>query len=274
MFDPTMQTRFEQLIDVRLAERRKQFPLELLQIDAQAAASGMLHSSRRILQTQQAHERELDIRTILAWQSLVRVHKTLACPVSETLRDDLKAEIHKRIDEAFAELSASLDERAKKSQLNMSVSLADAHASVASKHDIEVDLYVDSLSTPNPEKGVLPMTQNYNFYGTVGSIQTGANAVANVVQSLSEDDRAALNAALQQVCEALSHAPSVAEQQRRELAEIADECSAQISAGTPNNTKLLTMFNVLGAAIQSIASAQPAYQALKGAVLPLGIMLP
>lgn len=269
-----MQTRFERLIEVRIAERRKQFPIELGQIDAQANASGMFHSSRRILQSQQAHERELEVRTILAWESLVRVHRTFGCPVPDTLRDDLKTEMHKRIDEAFSELSGSLDERTKKSQLNMSVSLADAHAAVTSKHDIEVDLYVDSLSISHPEQGALAMMQNYNFYGTVGSVQTGANSIANVVQNLGPDDRVALQAALQQVREALSNAPSVGEQQRRELLEIADECSSQMATESPNNTKLLTMFNVLGIAIQSIASAQLAYQALKGAVLPLGITLP
>lgn len=118
------------------------------------------------------------------------------------------------------------------------------------------------------------MTQNYNFYGAVGSVQTGANATANVVQNLGADDRASLLSAIQQVRDALSNSPSVGEQQRSELLEIADECASQMTASAPNNTKLLTMFNVLGTAIQSIASAQPAYQALKGAILPLGITLP
>lgn len=116
--------------------------------------------------------------------------------------------------------------------------------------------------------------QHYNFYGAVGSVQTGANATANVIQNLGADDRATLSSAIQQVRDALSNAQTVGEQQRKELLEIADECVSQMSASSPNNTKLLTMFNVLGTSIQSIASAQPAYQALKIAVLPLGITLP
>lgn len=274
MLDSTMQARFETLVEVKMAERQKLFPLDLTQIDSQASLRGMLNSSVRILQTQQAHERELEVRAILAWESLVRVHRTFGQPMSDSLRDDLKGEIHKRIDQFMAELTASLNERTNRSGLNISVSLDDAHRAVTTKHDIEVDLYVDSMSVHNEEKTTGTLMQHYNFYGAVGSVQTGANATANVIQNLGADDRATLSSAIQQVRDALSNAQTVGEQQRKELLEIADECVSQMSASSPNNTKLLTMFNVLGTSIQSIASAQPAYQALKIAVLPLGITLP
>ena len=134
-----------------------------------------------------------------------------------------------------------------------------------SKYDIEVDLYVDSLFVSDPDKGVASMTQNYNFYGNIGSVQTGANSTANVVQNLEPNDRDALLRALQQVRDAIFNASSVEERQREELVEIADECTSQMLTESPDNTELLTMFNVLGTAIQSIASAQPAYQVLKSA---------
>lgn len=277
MLDPTLQAlqaRFESLLEARIAERRKQFPIELGQIDAQAAAHGMFHSSSRLLQLQQAHERELEIRAILAWESLVRVHRTFGSPLSDNLREDLKGEMSARIAQSFSELNSSLTDRVQKTQINMPFSLNERHIDVAAKHDIEIDLYVDSLSTNTLQQGTQPMMQSYNFYGNVGSIQTGANSVANVVQNLGAEDRASLSAALQQVKEAISVTPSIADTQRHELLEIAEECASQMAAESPNNTKLLTMFNVLGTAIQSIASAQPAYQALKVALLPVGITLP
>lgn len=274
MLDAALQARFEKLLEARIAERRKQFPLELGQIEAQAAARGMFHSSARLLQLQQAHERELEIRAILTWESLVRVHRTFGSPMSDTLREDLKAEMSGRISECSSELNWSLTARVQKTQINMTFSLDEARLAVAAKHDIEIDLYVDSLTTNSTQQGTVPMAQHYNFYGNVGSVQTGANSVANVVQNLGIDDRASLSSAIQQVKEALSVAPSIEDTQRRELIEIAEECATQIAAESPNNTKLLTMFNVLGTAIQSIASAQPAYLALKVALLPLGITLP
>lgn len=130
-----------------------------------------------------------------------------------------------------------------------------------------------SLSTPQVQ-GEYPMTHNYNFYGNVGSVQTGANAIANVVQNLSVDERASLAAALQQFKEAIGIAPSLTEPERQKLLEIAQECTSEIGSDSPNDTKLFNMFMILGTAIQSIASAQPAYQVLKTAFLAFGITLP
>ena len=123
-------------------------------------------------------------------------------------------------------------------------------------------------------QGAYPMTHNFNFHGNVGSVQTGANAIANVVQNLGADERTALVSALQQVKEAIGIAPSLAEPRRQEILKVAHECSSQIESESPNDTKLLAMFNVLGTTIQSIASAQPAYQALKTALFAIGITLP
>lgn len=272
MLDQKLQARFEQLVDVQVTERRRLFPQELSQFDAQATAKGTLRSGAHVHQIHRAHQHELDVRVILTWESLVRVHRTFGQPISDTLREDLKSEIHRHIDQAMAELTDSLNERTQKTGISMPVSLTDAYSATLKKHDVEIDLYVDSLS--ETAGGASTMTQNYNFYGAVGSVQTGAHATANVVQSLGADDRASLTSAIQQVRDALTQASPLGEQQRKELLEVADECSTQISSDSPNNTKLLTMFNLLGTAIQSIASAQPAYQALKLAVLPLGITLP
>ncbi len=275
MLDPTMRSRFEALYRVKVDERKRLFERELRQADAQAAARGMFRSGNHVVMNQQAHERELDVRAVLAWQSLCRVHTILGSPLPDTLRDDLKAEMHRRIGETFSELNSRLQSLVRQiGLLNIPVTLDEAHRTVLAKHDIEIDLYVDSLSASNSIQGTNATAHTYNFYGTVGSVQTGANAVANVVQNLGMEDRAALSNALQQVRDAISTASSLEEQQRHEFLEIADECAAQMAAESPNNTKLLTMFNVLGATIQSIASAQPAYQAFKLAVLPLGITLP
>lgn len=40
---------------------------------------------------------------------------------------------------------------------------------------------------------------SYNFYGAVGAVQTGANAVSNITQSLGADDKERLKQALREV---------------------------------------------------------------------------
>lgn len=272
MLDSTFVDRYSRLLDTRLIERAQQFPVELSQIAAKASQSGMFHSSVHASQVHQAHQRELEVRTIIAWQSLVRTHRTLGTNLDQNLRTDLKAELASRISSFGAGLSQSLQQQLQRLPMHQTFSLAETQQHLVQKHEIEVDFYVDSLMSNNSSQP--PATQQYNFYGSIGAVQTGANAQANVVQNIGAEDRAALTQSLSLVREALQHAEGLAERQQQELLEIAAECEAQVASDSPNNTKLLTMFTVLGTAVQSIASARPAYQALKTALLPLGITLP
>ena len=117
------------------------------------------------------------------------------------------------------------------------------------------------------------MTQSYNFYGTVGVVQTGPGAIANIVQNLGAEEKHAILEALAQVRAAVEATQELAAQ-RQELVEIAEECTAIVQSQNPNNSKLRAMFDMLSSSIQTIASAQPAYQTLKVALLSLGITLP
>jgi hypothetical protein len=151
------------------------------------------------------------------------------------------------------------------------LNILDAKNHTQAKHEIEIDLYVDSLCGTDGANGM--SSQTYNFYGNIGAVQTGAHAIANTVQSLGSEDRTALVEALTKVQEALA-ASVMHEQQKSELLEISNEAQMQIASSSPNNTKLMSIFNVLATSVQAISSAQPAYQALKLALLPLGITLP
>lgn len=130
------------------------------------------------------------------------------------------------------------------------------------------------LSSTPQAQGASPMTLTINNYGTVGSFQTGANAVANIVQNLGANERASLAAALQQFKDAIKIEPSLTEPERQKLLEIAQECTSEISNESPDDTNLLKIFNVLGTTIQSLASAPDAYLVLKASFLVFGISLP
>lgn len=114
----------------------------------------------------------------------------------------------------------------------------------------------------------------FNNYGSVGSVQAGANAVANVVQNLGANGRASLATALQQFKEAIEIEPSLTEPGRQKLLEIAREYSSEISSESPSETKLLDMFTVLGTTLQTLASVPAAYLVLKTSFLVFGIGLP
>jgi hypothetical protein len=273
MLDSTFLDRVSRLTEVRLLERRREFPAELARLASSLSARGLFHSGVHVEQSRALHRRELEARAIIAWETVVRVHRILGAATAPSLRDDFRALVSSRIDADFTELNGSFLSGAKRFGGQMRVAdLAEAREQVTAKHDVEIDLYVDSLRPANDGAPVPAPT--YNFYGSVGAVQTGAHAVANTVQNLGSDDRAALAAALELVGQALDAATSLPDRQRSELLDMTTEAKAQLQSDSPNNTKLLTIFTVLAATVQAIPSAEPAYQALKSALLPLGITLP
>jgi hypothetical protein len=275
MFASTFLDRYSRLSDVRLRERQRHFPSELSTLAANLSSKGSLRLVAHVLQSQLLHEREMDVRAIIAWETAVRVHRTFGSLLTPELRGDLKSLIRDRIEHDFRELSASFENTQKMAGLQRPMSLKEARDHVFAKHEAEIDIYVDSLVQLAEGTALsAPPSPIYNFYGTVGSVQTGAHSIANTVQNLGSEDRSAIAAALELVRQSLAAATSLQDRQRAELLELADEAQEQLASSSPNSTKLLTVFNVLATAVQAIPNALPAYQALKSALLPLGISLP
>jgi hypothetical protein len=219
-----------------------------------------------------AHDRELEIRAIIAWESLVRAHKSLGVDLGCDVANEFKTILRGKINAFNTDLSISLQNCLKRLSTQVPMSLAGAKEHLVKKHDIEVDLYADSLRTSGADEQAIP--SQYNFYGSVGAVQTGANSQANVVQHISASDQTALLQALGLARDAIRSSNQFGGRQQSELLGIVDDCEFELGSSSPNNTKLLSMFVVLATAIQAVASAQPAYHALKVALLPLGVTLP
>ncbi len=267
--------RTTRLLNVRLEERGREFPRELRAIAGRLSPKGLLKSSVHLEQLKQAHERELEVRGIVIWECIVRVHRTLGAQNPPVLAGELKELFQVRLEGEFAVLAQSFEAQCVKILPSHAYDLSEARKRVLSTHDVEIDLYVDSLfATKQGVAANNSNTQSYNFYGNVGAVQTGAHAIANTVQGLGVDDVSALRSALGEVQKAIAEAATLQEKQRSELLELASEAEAQLSRPDANGTKLMATLNVLAAAVQGIASAQPAYAAIKAALLPLGVTLP
>lgn len=155
------------------------------------------------------------------------------------------------------------------------VSLKEVSEHVIAKHEIEIDLYVDTYEKHSEKSdsnaGQAP---TYHFYGSVGAVQTGPSALANIVQNLSNEDQEAIKQALSLARDAITATSEIEETQKKELVEIVDDAKKELDSEKPNNTKLKSLFTTVAETIQTLASAQPAYQALKAALIPFGIILP
>lgn len=274
MLDANLTDRYRSLLDAHLAERTHAFPSELQAVNRRLSAKGLNNSGNQIHEMHSMHSAELCARVSHAWQSLVRVHRTLGCPQSDSLREDFKRELIETIERLAAALTTSLVAQIRDWSKRPEFTFDATCQRLRQRHEVEIDLYVDSLEVQASAKETHPMTQQYNFYGSVGAVQSGPYATTNIYQSLSGEEKQSLDRALAQVRSAIAAGATISDQHRRELLSIADECTKEMSSPTPNNTKLMTMFNVLGTTVQAMADARPAYEALKVAVACLGVILP
>jgi hypothetical protein len=87
-------------------------------------------------------------------------------------------------------------------------------------------------------------------------------------------DREALLSALSLARKALASVDRLPAHPKEEIVELVDEAEIEIKKPKPNNSKLLSTFMTIAQAIQTMGSLKPAYDALKAALLPLGIALP
>lgn len=62
--------------------------------------------------------------------------------------------------------------------------------------------------------------------------------------------------------------------EKDELLDLIEEGRAEVDKAKPNGMRLTSVFSAIATAIQTAGSLQSAYQALKAALLPLGLPLP
>ncbi len=266
--------RLDRLIKTSWAERVHDAPKQIGKMKADHAHRNVLQSSMTIQRLNEILCRELEARAILVWQAIVRVHKIVGVDKDVDLASYFKDIFAKYHQEALNTILHIFEKESQimKMKSNIPSTLTETAKLSKEKHDIEIDLYVDSLR--ETDKEALPPRATYHFYGSVGAVQSGAGAYANIVQHLAESDKQEIINALNEVKLAVQTASDKDEREIHELVEVVDDSIIELGKSNPNNTKLRACFDVLSGSIQAIASAGPAYQALKNALLPLGIMLP
>src|SRR5205823_2772867 len=96
----------------------------------------------------------------------------------------------------------------------------------------------------------------------------------SVVQNFGGQERETLLRALDVVGESVRALSEVAEAKPAEIVELTEECRVEAEKDEPNRLRLGALLAGLATAIQTTAALQPAYQALKAAMLLLGIPMP
>jgi len=272
--DDRIYVRIQHLINGQKEGRRRQLFEGINRIKGEFAQHNALHSSTMARQIYKLCVQELEMRATQIWENIARVHQTYEAPNPESLSNELKDLFKKYISTEAKELTDVMIQNLMDRSFAMFCYLNTDLQAVLEKHNAEIDLYVDSLKYSPKQSENSNESSVFHFYGNIGTVQTGMNAHANIIQNLSLDDKSKLESALTFLNESLVKIEEFSAVQKEEITEIVNDALNEIEKQKPNNMKLSTMLTSVGMTIQTVASAQPAYQALKVALLPLGITLP
>ena len=276
MLDNKVSDLVDRMTRVQFNERQGQLQHDIALAQSQMAARGLGRSGAIVQRVYELCSRDVEIRTLLIWQTLVRVLSQVGVRYSDDLATDLKQEIRKYLSSILDYANDCLQKIVQQIGIGMATSLSDVREQAFMKVDAEIDLFVLSLlrQTEAREGKTESSGQIFNFYSPIGAIQTGPSATANVVMNLSHLDREALREALERVKEGLSIVEDLPGHPKEEVLDLVEEAKTEVGKPRPNGMRLGSVLMAVGTAIQTVGSLQPAYQALKAALLPLGIPLP
>jgi hypothetical protein len=277
MFDPKVLDLAGRIIQVQLEELLQQLSRDLELIRNEMTMRGMGRSGAIVAKIHERCAREVEIRARIVWLALQKAFLATGVQPSESLAEDLKREVEKHLSPGLPVLNQVVTKEAELMRIPHPPSpLSDALSRALRKVGVEIDLFVQSLVSRGAavrEQGV-PSSTTLVFQAPVGAVQTGPGATASVVQVLAAEDREALLQALRFVGESLVTVEKLPGSSKDEVLELVKEVGVEVQKPKPNGIRLRSILSAIATAIQTTASLQPAYQALKAALLPLGILLP
>jgi hypothetical protein len=266
-------------ISLEIGEQNARLQGEIARIRSEMNARGMLNSGNTLHKVAQACSDAARDRGQMAWQTLYRFVTTVGVDYYDGLAEDLKTVVSEFLPPALGDLKGYPRQEAQRlSNQNAATQLEqmveDARAAVLAKIKNEIDLFVVSIKNRQAMTPEKLDTQVFNIYSPVGSIQTGANAVAYVTQNIDTATKEMLNEALSAIEEALARIDTLPTHPKTEVVEIVREAKAEIAKSEPNTTKLRSLLGTTATAIQTVASMKPAYELLKTGLAYLGVTLP
>src|SRR5262245_52348261 len=259
-------------IGVRISERQEQLERELARVAAKMAHQGIVESSSHALMVMDLCAQEADIRAQLVWREFATVLMTVGTPPTDDLADQLKAEVAAYLPPSMPQLSIPVS-RWEQMLPGITERFHGAVGRAIDKAAGDIELFVLSLRQREAAAGTIGPT--VVVQGSVQTLQTGANATATIVQHFDAPDRDVLVKALDVVQEALGTVAAASTGiHTAEVLELVRDCRLEAEKPSPNKPKLAALGSGIATMIQTTASLKPAYDLLKSALLPLGVLLP
>jgi len=260
-------------VAIAMQDRRDAFPRAYADIIDEVNKRGMLMSGRTVVLVRELMETEYQVRAQLAWQAWLRALSTQQSVVTTDLRAFLLTEIEHALEADSQDLPEKMAEvqriSGQVSGTNPQQFLITARSRALEKVASEID-YAILEATSKYARG--PEAATFNFYGTVGVVQTGPGATASV--SITAEQRHTILNALDALSRAVAKSPELELAQRAQLAELIEDASGEAKKESPNGLKLRGVLTGIGTAIMTLGSTREAYNLLKGAAALIGLHLP
>jgi hypothetical protein len=269
---PTWVEITRKLVHPRLAERNDTFRHELNAHTRMCSAKGLLGSGAYVSGLAQLASNELKIRISMVRATVLRVIQQMVSRPDENLEGEIMGEIKIHAQEARDAIHGEVNEYKRHFDSELTV-IVQTEIDKALQRAIdlqtgEVALFVSSYreaATRQPESRAVTM----NIHGPVGAIQTGDGASANVVQHFGAEEREIVGHALRAVEDYLGSSGV----EKPEVKEVVEDARRELVNDKPNVTKLKGFLVGLATSVQTLASAQGAYQAIVAALAVLGISM-
>jgi hypothetical protein len=110
-------------------------------------------------------------------------------------------------------------------------------------------------------------------YGNIGAIQTASNAVAHVQQYVGATDFGILADALVKLRASVPALHEIDSIQRERLVANISAAEAEIKLEAKDKAKLVTWLAGIGSTVQTLGSAQPAWEVVRAAARSVGLPL-
>jgi hypothetical protein len=287
MLNENIRARINAFVAAEIAPRRRAFKEALQAEQNRLNARGLLKSGVGVRAAVRLGADELRVRATIVRGAVLRSYSSMSGQLAgESTLEDLREEIRGHVGtqagnvQSIVAATVAISIRGLGTEAKLAQSVADELATceleAVNRLDIDVQEFVDNLkrSAEMSERGAPGGSiAHLNFFGSVGAVQTGHYAIANV--SFSDPaDRARFIHALEELRRAIEQDTEMPANARGEISEIAGDLIEAANAEKLNGRKLSMLLGGLAQGIQTVASLRGAWDVVSDAAAMAGVTLP
>lgn len=265
-------------IQLACEDQQQELANEIKSIQMDTARRGMMVSGSYIAAVQDACVRATTERGKFVWDILFRCITTVGVSYDENIEQQLKSAVDKHFPEHMSSIKHHVQEAARIGRMPDIVSkmpddIGRARSAALRKIHSEIELFLMKLKTTPAEIPYTPSQINIH-HSTIGALQTGTGAIANISQQIDTQAIQEISNALTLIAKELASIDALPQNEKSEIVELVDDGITELRKEKPNLSKIKSYISAIGNAVSFTANLKPAYETLKAAAAMIGLTLP